>query len=158
MGEVIYGDYIRWVNIEMLDCIINYECYKGIYLSYNDKNYFEIVYLLNRLFGNGGIYKDLYFYNFVDNYDVNRLVSMLKLLEYIYNVYILLYIMLGVLSIYYGSEYGIKVVKGNGIDLFLRLELEFGKIDLVNEKLFELIKKLGNIRMESEILKYGSYE
>lgn len=158
MGEVIHGDYTRWANTEMLDSTTNYECYKGIYSSHNDKNYFEIAYSLNRLFGNGGIYKDLYLYNFVDNHDVNRLASTLKLPEYIYNVYTLLYTMPGVPSIYYGSEYGIKAVKGNGTDLPLRPELELGKIDSANEKLFELIKKLGNIRMESETLKYGSYE
>ena len=64
----------------------------------------------------------------------------------------------GVPSIYYGSEYGIKGVKGKGTDLPLRPELELGKINEPNDKLFELIKRLGKIRRESEALKYGSYE
>ena len=158
MGEVIHGDYTRWANPESLDSVTNYECYKGNYSSHNDKNYFEIAYSLNRLFGSGGIYKDLCLYNFADNHDVNRLASTLKIPEYIYNVYTLIYTIPGVPSIYYGSEYGVKGVKGNGTDLPLRPELELGKINEANDKLFELIKKLGKIRCESEALKYGNYE
>jgi len=158
MGEVIHGDYTRWANHESLDSVTNYECYKGNYSSHNDKNYFEIAYSLNRLFGKGGIYKDLCLYNFVDNHDVNRLASTLKISEYIYNAYTLLYTMPGVPSIYYGSEFGIKGVKGKGTDLPLRPELEIGKINESNEELFELIKKLGKIRLESDALKYGDYE
>ena len=158
MGEVIHGDYTRWANPESLDSVTNYECYKGNYSSHNDKNYFEIAYSLNRLFGKGGIYKDLCLYNFVDNHDVNRLASTLKISEYIYNAYTLLYTMPGVPSIYYGSEFGIKGVKGKGTDLPLRPELEIGKINESNEELFELIKKLGKIRLESDALKYGDYE
>ena len=158
MGEVIHGDYTRWANPESLDSVTNYECYKGNYSSHNDKNYFEIAYSLNRLFGSGGIYKDLCLYNFADNHDVNRLASTLKVPEYIYNVYTLIYTIPGVPSIYYGSEYGVKGVKGNGTDLPLRPELELGEINEANDKLFELIKKLGKIRCESEALKYGNYE
>ena len=158
MGEVIHGDYTQWANPERLDATTNYECYKGIYSSHNDKNYFEIAYSLNRLFGNGGIYKDLCLYNFVDNHDVNRLMSTLKLPQYVYNSYTLLYTMPGIPSVYYGSEWGIKAVKEKHTDLPLRPELELGKIENADEKLFELIKKLGKIRSESEALKYGSYE
>lgn len=158
MGEVIHGDYTRWANPESLDATTNYECYKGNYSSHNDKNYFEIAHSLNRLFGKGGIYKDLCLYNFVDNHDVNRLASVLKNSEHIYNVYALLFTMPGVPSVYYGSEYGIKGVKGQGTDLPLRPELELEKLKKENEKLFELIKKLGKIRSASEALKYGDYE
>jgi glycosidase len=158
MGEVIHGDYTRWANPESLDSVTNYECYKGIYSSHNDKNYFEIAHSLNRLFGAGGIYKNLCLYNFVDNHDVNRLASTLKFPEYLYNCYTLLYTMPGVPSVYYGSEYGIKGVKGKGTDLPLRPELTLEEIDDSNEKLFELIKKLGQIRTESKALKYGNYE
>ena len=158
MGEVIHGDYRRMASLDRLDSATNYECYKGIYSSHNDKNYFEIAYSLNRLFGNGGIYKDLCLYNFVDNHDVNRLMSTLRRQEYVYNCYTLLYTMPGVPSVYYGSEYGIKAVKGKHTDLPLRPELELGKIEDADEKLFELIKRLGEIRKNNDALKYGAYE
>ncbi len=159
MGEIIHGDYNRWANSESLDSVTNYECYKGIYSSHNDKNYFEIAYSMNRMFGNGGIYKNLCLYNFVDNHDVNRLASTLKLQDYLMNVYTILYTMPGVPSVYYGSEYGMKAVKGNGTDLPLRPSAE--EIDNYEEKnidLFEHIKKLGVIRHESDALIHGNYE
>ncbi|WP_027636861.1 alpha-amylase family glycosyl hydrolase [Clostridium butyricum] len=159
MGEIIHGDYNRWANKESLDSVTNYECYKGIYSSHNDKNYFEIAYSLNRMFGNGGIYNDLCLYNFVDNHDVNRLASTLKIQEYLYNVYTILYTMPGVPSIYYGSEYGIKAVKGDKTDLPLRPSVdEIENYEDKNNELFDHIEKLGRIRAVSEALKNGNYE
>lgn len=159
MGEIIHGDYNRWANKESLDSVTNYECYKGIYSSHNDKNYFEIAYSLNRMFGNGGIYKDLCLYNFVDNHDVNRLASTLKVQEYLFNVYTILYTMPGVPSIYYGSEYGIKAVKGDKTDLPLRPSVdEIENYEDKNNELFDHIEKLGRIRAVSEALKNGNYE
>lgn len=159
MGEIIHGDYNRWANKESLDSVTNYECYKGIYSSHNDKNYFEIAYSLNRMFGDGGIYKDLCLYNFVDNHDVNRLASTLKVQEYLFNVYTILYTMPGVPSIYYGSEYGIKAVKGDKTDLPLRPSVdEIENYEDKNNELFDHIEKLGRIRVVSEALKNGNYE
>lgn len=159
MGEIIHGDYNRWANEESLDSVTNYECYKGIYSSHNDKNYFEIAYSLNRMFGNGGIYKNICLYNFVDNHDVNRLASTLNREEYLFNVYTILYTMPGVPSVYYGSEYGIKAVKGNGTDIELRPSAEeIESKEDKNNKLFEHIKKLGQIRSEREAIVHGDYE
>ncbi|MEW9937051.1 alpha-amylase family glycosyl hydrolase [Clostridium butyricum] len=159
MGEIIHGDYNRWANKDSLDSVTNYECYKGIYSSHNDKNYFEIAYSLNRMFGNGGIYKNLCLYNFVDNHDVNRLASTLKVQEYLFNVYTILYTMPGVPSIYYGSEYGIKAVKGDKTDLPLRPSVdEIENYEDKNNELFDHIEKLGRIRVVSEALKNGNYE
>ena len=112
MGEIIHGDYRVWANDEMLDSVTNYECWKGIYSSHNDKNYFEIAYSLKRQFGQGGLYENLCLYNFLDNHDVNRIGSLLKQRENLKNAYTLLYMMPGIPSIYYGSEWGIEGVKG----------------------------------------------
>ncbi len=92
----------------MLDSVTNYECYKGIYSSHNDKNYFEIAHSLNRQFANGGIYRSIYTYNFVDNHDVNRVASVVRNSANLENIYTTMYCMPGVPSIYYGSEWGIK--------------------------------------------------
>ena len=78
MGEMIHGDYNSIVSPEMLHSATNYECFKGIYSSHNDKNYFEIAYSLKRQFGDGGIYKNLDLYNFVDNHDVNRIATIIN--------------------------------------------------------------------------------
>ena len=158
MGEIIHGDYRRWANDECLHSVTNYECYKGIYSSHNDKNYFEISYSLNRLFGNGGLYKDLCLYNFVDNHDVNRIASTLKTEKYLNNVYTILYTMPGVPSIYYGSEYGIKGVKENGSDVFLRPLYDIDAFEKENSELCDTIARLGEIRSKSKALKYGDFE
>ena len=158
MGEIIHGDYRRWANDECLDSVTNYECYKGIYSSHNEKNYFEISYSLNRLFGNGGIYKDLCLYNFVDNHDVNRLSSTLVKQEYLNNVYTILYTMPGVPSVYYGSEYALKATKGNGTDLPLRPIYDLKQFEKENIKLYKHIVKLGKIRKSNKALKYGDFQ
>ena len=156
MGEVIHGDYKNWINEQMLDSTTNYECYKGIYSSHNDENYFEIGYSLNRQFGNGGIYKDLCLYNFVDNHDVNRLGSTLRQLEHLNNCYTLLFTMPGIPSIYYGSEVGMSGIKANGSDAGLRpcLSLE----DVQSNELSEHIARLARIHKSQPALHELNYE
>lgn len=157
MGEIIHGDYTRWANEEMLDSVTNYECYKGLYSSHNEKNYFEIAYSLNRQFGNGGIYKDLVLYNFVDNHDVNRLASTLKNPLDLKNVYTLLYTMPGIPSIYYGSEWAIQGKKHDGSDADIRpcLSLDENNRD---EALNEHLTLLGSVYEQQVALRRGNYE
>ena len=130
MGEIIFGDYKRWANPEMLDSVTNYECYKGIYSSHNTKNYFEIDYSINRQSGSNAIYPGINLYNFVDNHDVNRIASTLTNPEHIYNVYTMLYAMPGIPSIYYGGEYGVKGIKENNSDDNLRPCLNLGVLKI----------------------------
>lgn len=158
MGEVIHGDYNIWANENMLDSITNYECYKGIYSSLNDKNYFEINYSLNRQFGEYGIYKNLNLYNFIDNHDVTRISSILNNPNHIYLAYTMLFTMPGVPSVYYGSEYGIKGKKCGNSDLVLRPSLDEIKNQTLNKKLFDLITQLSKIRTSCPSLKFGIYK
>lgn len=157
MGEIIHGDYSLWANPELLDSVTNYECYKGLYSSHNSKNYFEIAYSLNRQYGNGGIYKKLDLYNFVDNHDVNRLASVLQHQEDLFNTYTLLYTMPGIPSIYYGSEYGIQGTKHNGSDADIRPNLQLTDFKGENA-LYQHICTLGKIRTQYRVLQYGAYE
>ena len=109
MGEVIHGDYSRYVKPEMLNSVTNYELHKGLYSGHNDHNYFEIAHTIRREFDeNGGIYKGLRLYSFVDNHDVDRIASKLNVPEHIFTVYMLLFTLPGIPSIYYGSEWGIE--------------------------------------------------
>lgn len=142
----------------MLDSVTNYECYKGIYSSHNDHNYFEIAHSLNRQFANGGIYRNIYTYNFVDNHDVNRVASMLKDKNHLNNVYTMMYTMPGVPSIYYGSEFGIEGMRTAYSDYELRPCLDLDSIPNPNYELLEHIKKLGVVRLALEALKYGDFE
>ena len=157
-GEITHGDYNRWANNEALDSVTNYECYKGIYSSHNDHNYFEIAHSLNRQFANGGIYQNIYTYNFVDNHDVNRIASMLKEKDHLYNIYTLMYTMPGVPSIYYGSEFGIEGKRTQYSDIELRPCLDLNNVENANYDLFNHIVKLGKVRLALEALKYGKFE
>ena len=81
MGEVIHGDYSRYIQDgqKMLHSVTNYELHKGLYSGHNDHNYFEIAHTIRREFDeNGGIYRGMKLYSFVDNHDVDRIASKLQ--------------------------------------------------------------------------------
>jgi glycosidase len=159
MGEVIHGDYRKWANAETLDSVTNYECYKGLYSSHVDKNYFELAYALNRQFGEGGLYRNLPLYAFADNHDVNRVASNLKNPGHLYPLYSLLFTMPGVPSIYYGSEWGIEGRRNGGDDHVLRPHLDLFEVshNSPHRDLPGLIGRLARIRRHSDALRYGNY-
>ncbi len=158
MGEIIHGDYNRWANPEMLDSVTNYECYKGIWSSHNDRNFFEIDYSINRQSGTGGgIYRNIDLYTFVDNHDVNRLASTVTDQRYLQSCYTLMYTMPGIPSIYYGSEYGVQGRKENNSDDNLRPCLDLGQLQNENTALYAHIVKLGRIYRAYPALRTGSY-
>lgn len=155
LGEVLFGDYNRIVNGEMLHSCTNYECYKGLYSSFNDMNMFEIDYSLNRQFADVSysIYKGKHLLCFVDNHDVNRVASILHNKNHLPLIYGLLFSMPGIPSIYYGSEWGIEGTKQNGSDDLLRPDLGLPNWN----ELTELIAMLASIHKESKALLYGHY-
>lgn len=159
MGEVVHGDYRQWANDQTLDSVTNYECYKGLYSSHVDKNYFEIAYALNRQFGESGVYQGLPLYAFADNHDVNRVASSLIHPAHLYPLYCLLFTMPGVPSIYYGSEWGIAGQKNNGSDAPLRpaLTLDHLARTAPHPDLVKAISRLAWLRRNSNALRWGSY-
>lgn len=157
MGEVVHGDYRQWANADMLDATTNYECYKGLYSSHVDANYYEIGYSLNRQFGNEGIYRDLLLYNFADNHDVNRVASSLKNPAHLYTLYGLLFTMPGVPSIYYGSEWGLPGERTDYSDLMLRPPSPLHGDEFPHPDLLNTIHRLAGIRHNTNALKVGDY-
>jgi len=158
MGEVIHGNYGRWVAEAKIDSTTNYECYKGLYSSHNDRNYFEIAYSLRRQFSSHGIYKGLSLYNFADNHDVERVASTIKKREHLYPLYTLLFMMPGIPSIYYGSEWELEGRKTNGSDKNLRPAIDIREMKSTKpDNLVRHISKLSKIRNESNAIRYGTY-
>ncbi|TXK52815.1 alpha-amylase [Pontibacter qinzhouensis] len=160
MGEVIHGDYRNWANPDMLDSTTNYECYKGLYSSHNDRNYFELAFSLNRLFGEQGIYKHLALYNFADNHDVNRIASTLQNQAHLYPLHALLFTMPGIPAVYYGSESGISGTKLPHTDAPLRPT--FASPDMLQQaphpELATAISQFASIRKRSHALRHGTYK
>ena len=159
MGEIVHGDYRCLANPQMLDSATNYECYKGLYSSLADANYFEIAYALNRQFGEGGTYRDLPLYNFVDNHDVNRVASNLLKPAHLYPLYCLLFTMPGVPSIYYGSEWGLEGKRTPHNDSALRPQLDLGQMtgNTAQTRLADHITRLASLRKSLTALRYGAY-
>jgi cyclomaltodextrinase / maltogenic alpha-amylase / neopullulanase len=159
MGEVVHGDYRRWANPQTLHSVTNYECYKGLYSSLVDKNYFEIAYTLNRQFAPGGIYTDLPLYNFADNHDVDRVASSLGDPAHLYPLYLLLFTIPGVPSIYYGSEWGLEGKRTPQSDSALRpnLDLDYLQRNSTHPRLVDDISRLSTARQSFPALRQGAY-
>ncbi len=153
MGEVIHGDYSRWVNREMLHSVTNYEMHKSIYSAHNDHNYFELAHNVRRLEVVG---RSLY--TFVDNHDENRIASKLNFKEHLFPVYALLYTLPGIPSVYYGSEWGIEGLRDSCSDSALRPAIPADGLESRENALTRLIRTLGRIHAENGALHTGLYK
>lgn len=154
LGEMLHGDYNRLVNDAMLHSATNYECYKGLYSSFNSMNLFEIVHSLLRQFGpeNWTLYKGKHMLSFVDNHDVTRVASILTNKNHLPLIYALMFGMPGIPCIYYGSEWGEKAEKHQG-DPALR---PCPDAPVWND-LCEHIRRLADAKKHSDALNYGAF-
>lgn len=160
MGEVIHGDYNRWVNEGTLHSVTNYHLHKALYSGHNDHNFFEIAHTVKRLYAMGGNRPEgLKLYNFVDNHDVERIYTKLNNKAHFTPVHILMYTLPGVPSIYYGSEFGIEGRKERGSDDSLRPALNIVDYkDAVNTNpCTQIVAALGKLRQETPALSYGDF-
>ncbi len=154
MGETLHGDYNRWMNDGACHSVTNYECYKGLWSSFNSMNLFEIGHSLARQFGpeNWTLYKGKHLLSFLDNHDVERIASMLSNKEHLRPAYGVLFGMPGVPAVYYGSEWGIEGKKSQG-DAALRPAIEKPE----SNELTAFIARLAEAHRNSKALCYGAY-
>ena len=154
IGEMIHGNYNDLVRDDMLHSATNYECYKGLYSSFNCMNMFELMHSLMRQFGEDGqgIYRGKHLLSFVDNHDVTRIASILTNEKHLPLLYGALMGMPGIPCIYYGSEWGAKGDKSQG-DPALRPCFD----NYVENELTEWVSTLSRIRSSEKILAYGSF-
>ncbi|WP_343274577.1 alpha-amylase family glycosyl hydrolase, partial [Ligaoa zhengdingensis] len=155
VGELLHGDYNQFVSDQMLHSCTNYECYKGLYSSFNSNNMFEITHSLLRQFGpeNWTLYKGKHLLCFVDNHDVSRIASNLSNPEHLPLIYALLFGMPGIPCIYYGSEWGVKGAKMQGSDDSLRPAFEHPE----ENGLTAWIAALAKAHRASRALCYGGF-
>lgn len=155
LGETLHGDYNRWMGPELCHSVTNYECYKGLWSSFNSMNLFEICHSLARQFGPEPwtLYKGAHLLSFLDNHDVTRIASQLTESAHLPLAYALLFGMPGVPAVYYGSEWGIEGVKISGTDAPLRPELEAPAWT----ELTDYIARLSAVRRQSPALCHGGY-
>ena len=154
VGETLHGDYNRWMGPELCHSVTNYECYKGLWSSFNSLNLFEIAHSLNRQFGaeQWTLYKGAHLLSFLDNHDVTRIASQLTDPDHLRPAYALMFGMPGVPAVYYGSEWGIQGEKRDG-DAALRPALEKPEWN----DLTDFIAKLARAKRNSPALCRGGY-
>ena len=156
MGEVIHGEYHRWVNENTLNSVTNYHLHKALYSGHNDHNYFEIAHTIRRQ-RDMGLGNKVHLYNFVDNHDVERIYSKLNNKKHFPLVHIMLYTLPGIPSLYYGSEFGIEGKKERYSDDSIRPQLDLKQLLSEDNKHLKLIEKLTRIHNEYKQLSYGDY-
>ena len=155
VGETLHGDYNIWIKEGMLHSCTNYECYKGLYSSFNSMNLFEIVHSLKRQFGpeNWTLYKGRHLLCFVDNHDVTRVASILQNKAHLPLIYGVLFGMPGIPCVYYGSEWGAEGTKQQG-DWALRPSFEAPEWN----DLTGTIAAMAKAHRESEALCWGDFK
>ena len=154
VGETLHGDYNQWMNDSMLHSVTNYECYKGLYSSFNSMNMFEINHSLLRQFGpdNWTLYKGKHLLSFVDNHDVTRVASILSNEAHLPLIYAMQFGMPGIPCVYYGSEWGAKARKEDG-DPALRACFDAPEWTALTD----FISRLAAAKKSSEALNYGDF-
>ncbi len=158
LGEVIHGEYSRWLEAGGLDAVTNYVLHKGLWSSHNDANYFEVAHTCKRQFEQEPFLGTLY--TFADNHDVTRVASMLNDPAHLHPLHILLFTLPGTPSVYYGSEYGLAGVKRKGgSDWPLRPELT---VDALRQQagdpaLCRTVTLLASIRRKHPCLRHGAF-
>lgn len=159
LGEMIHGDYNALARPGLLQSATNYECYKGLFSSFNSKNFFEIAHSFERQFGgyDWSLYNGLHLYNFLDNHDVPRIASQLENERHMPLCYAILFGMPGIPSVYYGSEWGIKGRKGKGAATDDQLRPALFPSDLQWNNLTTWVAQLAHIRKASPALCDGTY-
>jgi glycosidase len=112
LGEVIHGDYAAYANEAGLDAITQYELWKAIWSSLNDRNFFELEHALGRHNAFLGSFDDGRLpQTFAGNHDVTRLATELNDDRHFGHALAVLMCVGGVPSVYYGDEQGFRGLK-----------------------------------------------
>ncbi len=107
-AEMIHGDYARYAADSGIDSVTQYELWKAIWSSLNDRNFFELAWALDRHDGFLGALTPL---TFVGNHDVTRIASQLSDPRHLGHALAVLFSVGGTPAVYYGDEQGLRGVK-----------------------------------------------
>jgi cyclomaltodextrinase len=108
VGEVIHGDYSAIVRETGLDSVTQYELWKAIWSSLNDRNFFELAWALDRHATHLTSFPPV---TFIGNHDVTRIASRLTDSRHLPHALVVLLTVGGTPSIYYGDEQAFCGVK-----------------------------------------------
>jgi cyclomaltodextrinase / maltogenic alpha-amylase / neopullulanase len=108
VGEVIHGDYAGYVEQSGIDSVTQYELWKAVWSSLEDRNLFELAHALRR---HGEMVRRFLPQTFVGNHDVTRLASRLTDRRALPLAVAVLLTVPGVPTLYYGDEWALEGVK-----------------------------------------------
>ena len=156
LGEMLHGDYNRWMGDGMLHSVTNYECYKGLWSALNSRNLFEIVHSLKRQFGPEPwtLYKGRHLLCFADNHDTTRAASILNDKNHLPLLYGLVFGMPGIPCVYFGSEWGLEAKKEPGGDWNLRPAIETPEWNALTDQIAAMAKA----HRDSAALCWGDFQ
>ncbi|MEV3925382.1 alpha-amylase family protein [Actinomadura coerulea] len=108
VGEVIHGDYAGLVERTGFDSVTQYELWKAIWSSLNDRNFFELAHALDR---HNGMLATFAPQTFLGNHDVTRIATRLTERRDLAHALVILMTVGGVPSIYAGDEFAFEGLK-----------------------------------------------
>ena len=150
LGELVAGDYRRWVAPDLLDSGTDYQLYAPLYRSFNDANFFDLKAAIERsAHAEYGVYRDLILTTFLSNHDVSRIATQLDNPRHTYAAHILMLTLPGIPMIYYGDEISVLGHKDDG-DFALRLPMPApDDWPEQGENLYRVVRKLITIRRQN---------
>jgi len=107
-AEVIHGDYAAFVQESTADSVTQYELWKAVWSSLNDRNLHELAWTLTR---HDALLETFAPATFIGNHDVTRIASRLEEPRHLPHAIALLAVLGGTPTVYAGDEYGIRGVK-----------------------------------------------
>ena len=108
VGEILHGDYVAAVRDGGLDSVTQYELWKAIWSSLNDRNFFELAWALGRHNEFAAAFLPM---TFIGNHDVTRIASQLGDLRHLPHALAVLFTVAGSPSVYAGDEQAFRGVK-----------------------------------------------
>jgi len=157
MGELMDGEYTRWVNDKMLHSAANNELQKKFVMAHNHGDY-PIIARSVRETNDQCPYTKLY--TFVDNHDVSRIYEKLDKLEHRQLIALLQYTLYGIPALYCGSEFTSHKLQKNEEDELSRIPLKLSdyKNAYEQDEITHLHCLLGRANQQFSELFFGHYQ
>jgi len=159
VGEMIHGDYVKYIRESGLDSITQYELWKATWSAINDQNFFELAWSLER---HQQFVDQFLPLTFVGNHDVTRIASKITDERHLQHALVALFTLPGVPSVYAGDEQAFRGVKEDraGGDDAVRPRFPAGPSELLpyGWPVYRLHQRLIALRRRHPWLQWGRVE
>jgi cyclomaltodextrinase len=134
IGEVIHGDYIATARASRLTTVTQYELWKAIWSSLNDRNFYELAHALER---HVDFCRHFLPWNFVGNHDTTRIATKLTDQRHVAHALAVLFTIPGIPAVYAGDEQGAQGTKYDreGGDAEIRRPLPYHPAEWAGDRL-----------------------